>query len=414
MDTSAPRQAAAAATGLAEDQIGQVYLELQRLRRQGLLIDVDVRGTTMFTRRATLTDLGIPRTSMRGKTITPGQKFMIPRHVHGRLQSLAQRLRATLDKYAQDVTGFRPYRYLHYASYDAFTARWDELIAEWDELREYLLAHLDEWRDDYVAAEADRAGEAWDAIMAANGDAALALEIDDSLVAFETRDEFIEWMIRRAAPLFPTAEAVEANLVADYKTAVLTSVADIDAEIARDEAAQRRAAEERAARVAADEAARVARSEADLKMAAIRQAELEHARQQLATVVSPFEELFTNLRAWAFTEASEMADSIRRNGFFNPQVARRLRGFIELFEMKDATDDVDLAALLDELRRRAEATPRQTGRAGKAPADAEALENLTTALSDVVEATRESAQRAAERGRRLRGFAAQGLVRKVK
>jgi len=414
-----PIAAAAAATG--ETHFERVWFELSVLRRQGILIDVDVHGVTMFSRRATMTGLGIPRSSVRGRTCTAGQTYLIPREVHGRLQSISRRMRGVLDKYAHDVAGFRPYRYLYYAAYDAFVARWNELAAEWDELKETILAHLDEWREAYLAAEAARAAEAWDAILAANGhanghadDGRLVLNLRGGALTFDSRDEFIAWMVDRARPLFPSRSDVESNLTAEYKTAVLMTAADLEAESERAAALRRQAAEHHAAEVEAYERARLARSEAEIKMEAIRQAELEHAREQLQHIASPFEELFTNLRAWAYAEATEIAASVDKNGFLNPKVAERVNSLLEMFKMKDAVGDDDLRRQLEVLRERAAATPRQTGRPGSvAPADAVALTDLRAALQDVLTTTREAADRAAARAARAGTLRAGGLVRKV-
>ncbi len=400
---------AAERTGLDSASIGQVYLQLQQLRREGILLDVDVRGTTMFTRRASLAELGIPRVSLRGKTISPGQKHLIPKKVNGRVQSLAQRLRDALNKYAQDVTGFRPYRYLRYSAYDPFTTRWGELIAEWCELKELILENLDDWRDLYLENEAKRALEAWAAIMATNGQhKVLIINLSDTVSkTFEHQDEFVDWLVERASPIFPTHEKVETGLVADYKTAIMVSQADISAELERSETAAAHAADAQANQVESHERERVARSEAQLKMAAIRQAELEHAREQIASVASPFDELFTNLRAWAFNEAREMAASIHRNGFFNPQVAKRMTAFMEMFQMKDATDDQEISQLLIALREKANAAPKQTGKAGQTlSSDPVAVAELETALADIVAATHEAARDVARRNARAGDIAA--------
>lgn len=395
-------------TGLAAGDIGSVYLQLQALRQQGILVDMDIHGTTMFARSASLAELGVPRQSLRGKRIRPGQKDLIPRSVIGKLKSVEQRMRGCLNKYGQDVTGFRPYRYLHFAAYQPFRERWEKLEREFEAIKAGILENLDDYHTLFLQEYAGLAIEAWDAMMASNGHTGRVLIIqlkNGRNETFEGQDNFVDWVTSRAAPLFPTEWKVQADLHADYKTAILVSQADVAAEEARRDRAQAESAQATAdraqataERTEATEQERVARSEAQLQMEAIRQAELEHARQQLEQVVSPFEELFGNLRAQVYTDAKAVADSIRRNGFLNPQVARRVDNLVETFQMLNATDDADLATLLDTLRTAAQATPRQTGKAGHVTAsNTVALDELTAVLGDVVTATHEAAVAVATR-----------------
>lgn len=387
-------------TGLESGDIGSVYLQLQMLRRQGILVDVDIHGTTMFARSASLAELGVPRQSLRGKRIRPGQKDLIPRSVIGKLKSVEQRMRDCLNKYGQDVTGFRPYRYLHFAAYQPFRERWEKLEREFEAIKADIIENLDDYHSVFLEEYAGLAKEAWDAMMASNGhERVLIVHLKNGgSETFEGPDDFVDWVTTRAAPLFPTEAKVLADLHADYKTAILVSQADVAAEEARRDQAVAESAQAAAEHTEATERERVARSEAQIQMEAIRQAELEHARQQLEQVVSPFEELFGNLRAQVYTDARAVADSIRRNGFLNPQVARRVDNLVTTFQMLNATDDVDLATLLDTLRTAAQATPRQTGKAGHVtPGDTVALDELSAALGDVVTATHDAAVAVATR-----------------
>jgi hypothetical protein len=403
------RQLAAGRTGL--DHIATVTFQLQALREQGILVDIDIGGTHLFSRRVSLAELGIPKQSIRGQTITPGSIFLAPRKWVNKLNSVEQRMRAALKKYGQEVTGFKPYIYIYYKAYDAFTQRWQKLHEEFMSLRQEALDSLDDWRAAFLQASAERAREAWDAIMAQNHHDERVLIITCKYGVtriFKTQEDFAAWIVNQARSSFPSRTKVKNDLHADYKTAVLISMADIEAERARQEEAEAEQAEAIARQweaereqAEAQEAIKVASREAQLKMDAIYTAELEHARGQLAAVISPFEELFDNLRAQVYHHATEIAGSIRKNGFLNPQVGKRIRTLIALFEMQNATNDEGLADLLERVRQWAEATPRQTGKAGKVePADQTALSTLATALDNVVAATEESARAVEKRLRK--------------
>lgn len=392
-------------TGKDEDAIGGIMFQLRTLRENGILIDITVGGTTLFSRRASLAELGIPRKSTRGMNITAGSRFMAPRKFVNRQASMAERMRSLGKRFGQEVTGFKPYVYIYWRIYDEYKEKWDALNAEFDTMKQEALDNLDDWREGYIDTCREIAIESWKAMMGRRK-SALILELPhDRTKTFEDREAFTAWIVQRAEGAFPSRKRVEHMMRADYQTAVLLSDADIQAETARAATALAEATEAHADRQeaqarthAAQQEMRVAESEAELKMQAIHQAELEHARDQLTQIVSPFEELFANLRAQVFHDAREIAKSIRVNGFLNPQVGKRIDNLIRLFKMKDATNDDHLTGLLETVQEWASNTPKQTGKAGRVQAsDKKGLDQLSQALADVVEATHESAIKMAKR-----------------
>ncbi|NIV37233.1 MAG: hypothetical protein GWN58_49760 [Anaerolineae bacterium] len=108
-----------------------------------------------------------------------------------------------------------------------------------------------------------------------------------------------------------------------------------------------------------------------------------------------------NLRAQVYRDAKDIAASIRRNGFLNPQVGRRIENLIQLFQIRNAAGDKDVDALLQTVLEWTRSTPKQTGKAGKVEAlNSDALGSLEGALQDVVNATHEAAQAVALRAER--------------
>jgi hypothetical protein len=295
---------------------------------------------------------------------------------------------------------------MFYKGWPKFIEKWNDVHDEFETLKQQALDSRDLWEREYLDECAHRAAEAWEAIMATNGqDRVLILELPNSTKVFGTVEEFMNWIVEIGRGNFPSSDNISRNLRADFYTAVLISTADIQAETTREQEQQAlellahtRKEEAHARRAKAEQQQRVAESEADLAMKAIYDAQLEHARHQLRTTVSPFEELFQNLRSQIYHDAREMADSIRRNGFLNPQVGKRIHNLIDLFKMKDAVGDMELDRLLHTVEEWANQTPKQTGKAGEVmPADRVALAQLGTALDDVVTATHEAARAVAER-----------------
>jgi hypothetical protein len=91
--------------------------------------------------------------------------------------------------------------------------------------------------------------------------------------------------------------------------------------------------------------------EKEAKIEAMWKAEIEHAREQLGEIVSPFEEVFRNLRNRFADDAADMLASIQKNGFVRGKVAEKGRGLVELFDMWAVHNDAELRAKLIELKR---------------------------------------------------------------
>jgi len=72
------------------DRIKTVQLQLNVLRNQGILVDLSVSGTGMFTRTATWAEIGIQadEADPRFTRFSRGQKYLIPEEQIKRLRSV--------------------------------------------------------------------------------------------------------------------------------------------------------------------------------------------------------------------------------------------------------------------------------------------------------------------------------------
>jgi hypothetical protein len=112
------------------------------MRELGVLVDVDVHGTSMFTARATWNELGIPEEDTRRKRLKRGTEDLIPKVYIGRLRSLEARFRQSLDKHSFDVAGFRPYRWVPFTAYESWRGEWDRLQEELARVRGYRVEEV--------------------------------------------------------------------------------------------------------------------------------------------------------------------------------------------------------------------------------------------------------------------------------
>ena len=140
----------AARINVEADRIKTVQLQLNVLRNQGILVDLSVSGTGMFTRTATWAEIGIQadEADPRFTRFSRGQKYLIPEEQIKRLRSVETRMRQWLDRLSYDVTGFRPYRWLPFTAYDAWIDKWNECKAELEWVKSNILSHYDQYVDE--------------------------------------------------------------------------------------------------------------------------------------------------------------------------------------------------------------------------------------------------------------------------
>jgi len=357
---------------------------------------------------------------------------------------LATQFRQTLDKFAPyTIEGYKPYRLLLYTAYDAWKEEWDMRQAQLAALKIELVNHLDEFRDLAASEWGGIARESWQAIRArrqadridqrytelraqysnvADDDlhnmarAQVQAEPDDDFAivtpqgTFDTIEGFTDHVVARGLARFPTAESVQTGLYADYRTAVLITGADVAEERLRQEEALAdvRIERERATTTATEERARRAQIRLDLEQAegeirtqeaerqarveAIREAEREHARQQLATMRSPLDEIFAQFRARIYQDVLEIRQSILKNGRVRGKVAQRCRTLLNTYNLLgSATGDDELEEALKALRDTLDQDPEAEKAASRY--DTVAVE---TALRDLTDLTHEQAQQVAE------------------
>jgi len=407
----------AGVTGEDAGTIRAVQLDIRRMKELGILVDIDVHGTSLFTVRASWAELGIPEDDTRRKRLKRGSKDLIPKEYLGKLRSLETRFRQSLDKHSFDLEGFRPYRWVPFTAYEEWRTEWDRLQAELAELKAKIINHYDEFVDAIAADFATIAREAWDAIRARRpaGAGEFALITDHG--TFDGLDAFIDHVVARATAKLPSPERIEAELYVDYKNALVATGADVEAELlardqlhtkreiesAKQKLAQEQAHTERKAEWAkqdqlhlevaeAEKLSQIRVEEERVKLAAMRAAELEHARKQIENTVNPFQEVIEQFRSQIFQDVGEIAASIKKNGHVRGKVAERARGLLDTYRLLGAaTGDDELEDALGELHDHLN---------GSAPLDGETKYNtgdVVGALKEIAELTHEAAQTVAQR-----------------
>lgn len=355
--------------GIDPGSVEQVSLDLKRMLDRGILVDIDIHGMSIFTTRTSWEELGIRPTDLRSSRFRRGTKDVIPGQYIKRLRSLETQFRQCLERHSFEIQGFRPWRYVPFTAYESFRRDWDKLKDALDDLKATIIANRDLFVDELAADFASMAREAWAAITARRpADAGPFVLVVPGNGVFESSDNFVDYVVSRAVGQVPSAEAIQSCIWVDYRNAMLVTgveEAQAHAEIAQAREAARLAsiqanAQARMALAEADEAEKLSRlriKAEESRLYAMRQAELEHARQQLAGAVSPIQDVLDQLRAQIYRDVQEIAESIERNGHLRGRVAERARGLLDTVQLLNAHGDADLEVALDDLRSRMDVQP---------------------------------------------------------
>jgi len=353
-------------------QARKVQFELHKLRESGILIDLDTTGTSKFISRAKWSEIGISDSDALRELFTSGSKYFA-RDYYKQLRSKSEGARQLTQKFAKDVTGFRPWLWLPLTAYDEWKEGIDKYIAEFDEIKRDLLRNYDALCDDYKKHIATDAERAWNRLSI---DGATSVTVDG--VKFERKSGFVDHVIAQAENKIPTKGELRDTLALSYASAVLDSDdiggALVDYERARAESETIRAQsrlqqaqlyqQEQAAYAEARTAEAKSQAEQQAiyakmreeqesraaRLAAIRETEAANARKRLTEIASPFEEVFDQVRG-QFVEAIEKGlDSYKKNGRIPGKTAEMLRGLPDLFRLVSIGKDDELLGKLEELR----------------------------------------------------------------
>lgn len=350
-------------TGISVQDIGVSTLQVDVLKQEGILINLDISGSSIFICGVDWGELGVGNDSTRAQRMTPGRKYLYPKSAVNRINSVVSAMRQLLERFSYDLIGFRPSRYMHYKAYPAWRAEWNLLIERFNQVKQDLIDMHDQAVDELADELRQIAGEAWKSSVGTG---------DEFIVfggqAYDDLDLFTDAVVSKALSRMPSIDDIQEKLHADYRVSMLYGLDDI----AKQEAAARFVAEKaqiELERVRAEKQAaylveataqeqfdheqrmlRLAEQEKELEIQAMMQAEAEHARDQLEAMVSPFQEVLFQLRRQLAKDAEEMMQSIHKNGYVRGKVAERGRGLLELFELMSVQDDQELRTRLIQLK----------------------------------------------------------------
>jgi len=319
------RREAADRIGVEVSQVEVHRLELSMLREKGLLIDVDVHGTSIFQARTTYAELGIAADDVRAKRLRRGSKDLFPEHAR-KLRSLEARARQNLASHSFKIAAFGQWSWMPWTAYGEFKEKHQEILNEMEEVKSRILAEYDDVREQNRAYFEQVARRAWKDMLAeyAPGDHVMIRTTDGTTFDSERGyDSFVEYVVQKALGKMPLKEEIERYVRIDYRTSILYG----EHEVAQDAAALAKArAEEAEARARQQQAQldqQTAEAKAQAEIEAFKQAEIEHARQQLDQMGSPIQDALNELRGNLYDAVQSLLAGLSKNGGFRGKASTK-------------------------------------------------------------------------------------------
>ena len=371
-DPKTARLQFAVSQGIEEDKLRQVQVELAGLREDGILIDLEVHGTSIFSRTANWLELGVIDEITREKH-TRGRRRLIDEKQEKRLKSIESSLRRTLKEYSYDVPGFRPYRYVPWKAYGKWREKHDALVAQFDDLKVEILSNYEAYVDQSVSDTREIAHAAWISIR---GQGFSTAEVNGEV--YTSLAEFEQMLVDEVLGRIPSYDQISAMVYVDYIPGIATGSSELEADHLL--AAQMRAQQSDLKRAAAENDYQAATMGA--KIDAYKQAELEHARQRLLSEGSPLVKMTQEFMAKIAEDIEKMLVSVRKNGHVRGKTAELGHSLIEFYEIMASVENGTLRSKLQELKE----TLGPVGGGDTAERDIDKIEVVLQDLSAMIEA----------------------------
>ena len=349
--------------GVEPAQVRTIRLELNELLRAGSLWDVDIEGTSLLFASVSWREYGINESSdERAKKFTRGQKPLFPEELYRPIQSLEVRFRQTLARFGYRIAGFDKYTWVPATAFESWMRRHRELLEEFNERKGKLLAahaHVVEMKREEFHRFAARA---WRAFEASSD----AVQVG--------RDDYIADVVARALGQIPTREALDARLRVVLKPALI----EHDASIAQAEAEA--------------QSYRLQREELRLReeqVRAMRLAQMDHARQQLSSMASPWDEVIHGFGAKLYAAVQEVQKVIEKHGYLPGKTAEKARGLRDMYQVLAIARNGRIEDSLDALERAMSTRPPERINGKELSYDPELVkEALDTIASVTIESAR--------------------------
>lgn len=332
--------------------VGEADLSLNKLRNDGVLVEVSVRGLSLCSRRTTNAERGITDNDVRRKRLTPGVTKTIPPEELASLEAIQAQIHSNLSESGYLGVGFNPARFITWGEWDNWHSRQLDYEARWTDTVERIIVRLPAFREECRDIYALIAVKTWAALWSNNaGEDSILVDGKRYRQTPEAYSAFESSVVEYGMSKIPSEQQVRSQLVVGWSPRIIMTSADYVAEIARYEQVQAEAMEGKAKQrqaqaeiLAADRLARGEESE-------IRRIVAEKLRQQLSSMPDPREDMVLQLRQRMAGVAESTRQSIDSKGRLYRPTAEAMTGMVDKFHRMDV-GDAELRDLIAELQNR--------------------------------------------------------------
>lgn len=343
-DPDKRRRQAAKVLGIPEDKVDAHHFQLSFLKERCALVDVYVGGESLFTVRASNAEMNWAEGSARAEWITAGTKNLIPDEFVNRRRSRAERARNWTRKHGLEVGGLGGYIPIPFGQWADWQEGWDKLLAEDAADVEAIIKGLPGWRKTFIPERFAKIGaEAWDSLQAKRARKGQKVQgVKVKGVWYTSREAFIKFVVQDALNRLPTPESVRDHCRMAYEVSVLTTGADLKAELAKeaDKAAEiaKAQAEVQAAKAKARSEEELAalkvreeRIAQDIRLNAMRQESLNQAAEQIKLAGNPLADAIQSMLAKVSAQVNNAFESYQANGYVHGKQIAALGSLMELW-----------------------------------------------------------------------------------
>lgn len=328
---------------LAEDAVGQITLDLDRLAQLGLLVRVEVTGIHQFRRRATWELFGVAAKDVRRQNITQGMIACWTVKQVQQLESIEEQIRAHLVKYSHGIDWFAPWRYVRRGTGDRGHPQespyWTWRL-DFEQLQATLAALVEEMttpaayaaaRAEYTAQLQVMAEEAWPA-MERRLQILASYLADGAAVEIPDKDVWMQGQVDKALERFPSVATIRSTVRARaYYQQIANPLAVIEY--------QRQVAEAR-------QAAAVDAIRADVQREAIEQEILNSTVIQLLQLQEPVAQMLNETPADIGRMVVETLELLFEGGRFQHTSKEKVRGWLPLYRLMSGSREPAVEAAL--------------------------------------------------------------------
>lgn len=326
--------------GVPDDRVELVILDLEILNRLGTFVRVYAGGLTLFVKRASWQELGIPEESARKLRYKTSPKYLIDPSEIDWFRNAAQRARDNLEAVSVDVGFMHPYRWVGYKDWSEWLTNFQVIQAEWGRKRQQIIDNYNVYLQHIVVAFTQTANEAYEALVAAGVD------------NLPPREEFADRIVGNAIALMPSPRAIEQRLVLEYIIPAVITPAMLEKELL--EAArirQQREMEEEQARQRIQmerEMAEIQRQiELDARQEEMFRQRLEQYRHQAESLQAPLEQVLDQLYREIEETSRAVLNVLETHGSLRGRSGERLRALAQRVQM---LEDLGQSRLLEVVR----------------------------------------------------------------